>query len=344
MEYKDYYKTLGVPKTASAAEIKKAYRRLARAHHPDRNPGNAAAEARFKEANEANEALSDPERRAQYDALGANWEQAARERAAPRRDLFGGFGGEPRGNVRYEFGGGEDLSDFSDFFQMFFSGAQRSDPFSGAQPPRARSPRGRVAGAGSEGLAGASLEDLLAGLAAQGAAQPRADAQAQVELSLEEAAAGTTRMVQIGTQRLEVKLPAGVGTGSRIRLRGVAGEAPGAGDLYLIVRVRPHPVFVRNEADLTRELAITLAEALLGAEVEVGTLRGRVLLKIPPGTQTGQLFKLRGQGVARLRGHVAGDLYARVKVVLPGRLEGAARAAAEEFVRALAQPNPRTKT
>lgn len=138
-------------------------------------------------------------------------------------------------------------------------------------------------------------------------------------------------------------MPAGVETGSKIRLRGKAGEGEAAGDLYLVTRVRPHPVFTRNGADLTREVPVTLREALLGGEVDVATLRGRVLLKIPAGTQQGQTFRLSGQGMPRLKGEGRGDLFAKVKVVLPARLDEKARQAAEAFLDLAGQPNPRTQ-
>jgi curved DNA-binding protein len=166
----------------------------------------------------------------------------------------------------------------------------------------------------------------------------------EVDLTLEEAFNGSTRLVQVGDRRLEVKLPAGVETGSKIRLSGKAGTGKDAGDLYLIAKVQPHPAFTRNGADLTRELPITLGEALLGGEVEVDTLRGRVLLKIPTGTQQGQTFRLTGQGMPRLKGEGAGDLYARIKIVMPPKLEGRQQKAAEEFLRQVVQPNPRNKT
>jgi curved DNA-binding protein len=165
----------------------------------------------------------------------------------------------------------------------------------------------------------------------------------EVDLSLEEAFNGSARLVQVGDRRLEVKVPAGVETGSKIRLSGKAGSGKDAGDLYLIAKVGPHPVFARNGANLTRELPITLGEALLGGEVEVETLRGRVLLTVPPGTQQGQTFRLTGKGMPRLKGGGSGDLYARVKVVMPGKLEGRQRTAAEEFLRQIVQPNPRNK-
>jgi curved DNA-binding protein len=166
----------------------------------------------------------------------------------------------------------------------------------------------------------------------------------EVDLSLEEAFHGSARLVQVGDRRLEVKVPAGVETGSKIRLSGKAGSGSDAGDLYLIARIRPHPVFTRNGSDLTRELPVTLGEALLGGEVDVETLRGRVLLKLPAGTQQGQTFRLAGQGMPRLRSDGTGDLYARIKVVMPGQLEGRQRKAAEEFLRQIVQPNPRIKS
>jgi DnaJ-class molecular chaperone len=401
MDYKDYYKTLGLERKATPAEIKKAYRRLARELHPDRNPGDKKAEARFKEINEAHEVLADPKKREQYDLLGSNWEQMSRAGggaggagaagnpfggdpfgpggpfagygAAGRRAGAGGGGG---GNVRYEFNGaGSD--DFSDFFRMFFSGAdaagatrtaaqtRKSPPAGGGTGGPTGAPGGGPAGSGNGGRRSSRpFEDLFSRLRSDGAGAgtatgapgarpgptPRSrgtrrgdDVDVEVDLSLEEAFHGSARLVQVGERRLEVKLPAGVETGSKIRLSGKAGSGPDAGDLYLITKILPHPVFTRNGADLTRELPITLGEALLGGEVEVETLRGRVVLTVPPGTQQGQTFRLAGQGMPRLKGDVAGDLFARIKVVMPGKLEGRQRTAAEDFLRQIVQPNPRNK-
>jgi curved DNA-binding protein len=371
MEYRDYYKTLGVQRSATPAEIKKAYRRLARELHPDRNPGDKTAEKRFKELNEANEVLGDPQKRQQYDMLGANWEQFSRAGGgagggAGAGNPFGpggpfagyaGYGGQG-GNVRYEFHtvGGQDASDFSDFFNVFFGGGMPvQETRAGAEAPAGRGRSGSSGGSAGRGR-GNPLEDLLSRLRTdQGQAGGRAraggrgqavrgqDAQAEVEVSLEEAFSGSTRLVQIGGRRLEVKVPRGVETGSKIRLRGKAGDDPNAGDLYLIIKVRPHAVFTRNGADLTREVPLTLGEALLGGEVDVPTLGGRVLLRIPAGTQSGQVFRLAGKGMPRLKGDGSGDLLAKVKVVLPAKLEGRQQKAAEELVRAIAQPNPRQR-
>ncbi|MGD0019643.1 MAG: J domain-containing protein [Candidatus Limnocylindrales bacterium] len=400
MEYKDYYKTLGVDRKATPADIKKAYRRLARELHPDRNPGDKTAERRFKDVNEAHEVLADTRKRQQYDMLGSNWDQYARAGGAGAGAAGSPFGaggtGDPfgpggpfagyarqggGGNVRYEFSGGG-AEDFSDFFRMFFGGAAAGNP--GAAPSNAtrasasgRAAAGATAGAGAGAESartargrptggthrGNPLEDLLGrlhgdaagatiggsetgrdGRAAGRSVHHGDDVEVEIDLSLEEAFHGSARLVQVGDRRLEVKVPRGVETGSKIRLRGKAGSGEGAGDLYLVTKIQPHPVFTRTGADLTRELPITLAEALLGGEVEVETLGGRVVLTIPPGTQQGQTFRLAGKGMPRLKAEGSGDLYAKVKVVLPGKLDGTQRQAAEEFLRQVVQPNPRSRT
>ena len=374
MEYKDYYKTLGVARAATPAEIKKTYRRLARELHPDKNPGNKAAEARFKEVNEAHEVLGDPKKRQQYDALGSNWEQVSRAQGAGGGGFgsagnpfggdpfgpgspFAGYGAGKGGNVRYEFrdAGGQD---FSDFFRTFFGGAGAADSAATATATRTGNRRSSSPfedlfsrrhpeqPGGSRAGAGPATDGDGARQATQASHKGThrgADAEVEVDLTLEEAFHGSARLVQVGDKRLEVKVPAGVETGSKIRLSGKAGSGKDAGDLYLIAKVKPHPVFTRSGADLTRELPVTLGEALLGGEVEVDTLRGRVLLKIPAGTQSGQAFRLSGQGMPRLKGDGAGDLYARIKVIMPPTLEGPQRTAAQELLSQIAQPNPRTK-
>jgi curved DNA-binding protein len=385
MEYKDYYKTLGVDRKATPAEIKKAYRRLARELHPDRNPGDKTAERRFKEINEANEVLSDPAARERYNMLGSNWDQYARAGGGGAgaagspfgagADPFGpggpfaGFAQQAGGgNVRYEFHSTSGGDDFSDFFRTFFGGADAAAAASQGQArtratqtatdPATESARSGRARPGTGGRRSNPLEDLFGRLHTEGAGtgtrnadgRPGArvrhgeDVEVEIELGLEEAFHGSTRLVQVGDRRLEVKVPPGVETGSKIRLRGKAGTGEGAGDLYLVTKIRPNPVFSRSGADLTRELPITLSEALLGGSVEVETLRGKVLLTIPPGTQQGQTFRLAGQGMPRLKGEGFGDLYVKVKVVLPGKLEGRQREAAEEFLRQVVQPNPRAKS
>ncbi len=276
MDYRDYYATLGVKRDASQAEIKRAFRKLARQHHPDVKPGDGAAEAKFKEINEANEVLSDPQKRAKYDSLGANWEAlsnagagrgGAGGRRGPGGDPFAGFASgfgnaTGQGGVHYEFRTSADGDGFSDFFRTFFgaaAGEAQSSPASG--------------GRGSRPVGGASFEDILAGLNVNGGGQPapaggrqagaarsagaigQVTSEADVELTLEEAFHGTSRLLELDGKRLEVSVPRGVETGSRIRLRGKGAEG---GDLDLVTRVRPHPVFGRRGADLTRELPITL--------------------------------------------------------------------------------------
>ena len=358
MEYRDYYEILGVPRSASQADIKKAFRKLARQHHPDRNPGDTAAERRFKDVNEANAVLSDPDKRQQYDTLGANWDQfqgagGGRGGADPFGPGgpfagFGGFGGGQAGqagNVRYEFrtaGGGD--AGFSDFFRMFFSGA--------ATGPGA----GATSRAGQRGAGGIRFEEVLgdmgrgssagdAGPARRGsgsgaAHQPAAmrAVEAPTEVTLEEAFHGTQRLVQVEGRRYEVQLPRGVDTGSRVRL---SGKGPDGRDLVVTVRVRPHAVFMRRGADLERELPVTLREALLGAEVPVMTLKGRILLTIPAGTQAGRTFRLTGQGMPRMKDGGTGDLYVKVRVVLPRTLSDEAKEAAATFLDLVDQPDPR---
>src|SRR6266545_2777364 len=351
MEYKDYYKILGVPRAASQADIKKAFRKLAREHHPDVKPGDAGAERRFKDVNEAHAVLSDPAKRSQYDALGGNWQAYAQSGGGNPFGAggpfagFGGFDGRG-GNVRYEFrtSGGEG---FSDFFRTFFGGASPGGSATG-QAGRGQATARRSSAGTRMAADSASLEEMLGDLgfetagagtgARRGADRADRAAEARAELSLEEAFHGTTRVVEIDGRRLEVTIPRGVDTGSRIRVPGRGGDGR---DLHVVVTVRPHPVFTRRGADLERELQISLAEALLGAEVPVTTLRSRVLLRIPAGTQTGRQFRLKGQGMPRLNGEGAGDLYVKVRVVLPTGLSPEAAAAARSLFELVDQPDPR---
>ncbi len=342
LDYKDYYAVLGVPKTASPAEIKKAFRKLARQHHPDAKPGDTAAEAKFKEINEANEVLSDPAKRKQYDELGANWDAISRARAAgggassPFGAYGGGFGGAGSGgNVRYEFRTSGDAGGFSDFFRVFFGEEAAASPASG--------------GRGSRPTGGLGFEDILAGMGIDGRSAPGSGTagtrpappqvhEATAEITLEEAYHGTTRLVEFDGKRLEITIPDGADTGTKVKL---TGRGPGGGDLIVIVRVDPDPTFTRRGPDLERELPLTLEEALLGAEVKVGTLKGQVLLTIPPGTQPGRTFRLRGQGMPRFKATGHGDLYVKAKVILPTNLSDEARTAARALAELINQPDPR---
>jgi curved DNA-binding protein len=282
MEYKDYYKVLGVPRTATAKEIKAAYRRLARKHHPDVNPGNAPAEARFKEVNEAHEVLSDPDKRKQYDALGADWSRLQNVRSAPA-------GSSVRVNVR-GFGGSEG---FSDFFETFFGG-------------------GRGFGSAEEPFGRRASQTPTAGT----------DVESEIELTLEEVLRGTTRTLDLSMggprRRVEVKVPPGVREGSRVRVAGEgAGDGSGRrGDLYLRVHVPPHPVFERNGDDLLTTVTVPLTTAVLGGEAMVPTLDGPRGIKVPAGSRVGQTFRLKGQGLPGQAGQ-RGDILARLAVDLP---------------------------
>lgn len=328
MEYRDYYATLGVSRTASQADIKKAFRKLARQHHPDANKGNAAAEGRFKEINEANEVLSDPEKRKLYDQLGSNWQAYQQAGAAGGGGGnpfagFGGFGGSAPGGVRFEYrGNAEDLAGFSDFFRTFFGGGGFDAEPAGAGRTRTQT---RTRG-------GQSIDDLLAGMNLGGngrqAASAPARLEARAELTLEEVASGTKRLLDVDGKRIEVTIPQGVADGQSIRFSGVAAGA----DAYVKVNVTPHSVFSRHGANLTREVSITLREALLGGETKIKTLTGTVMLRIPPETQTGRQFRLTGQGLPHFRKDGRGDLLVKVRVVLPTALSDEAKAAAEEFL------------
>ena len=279
-----------------------------------------------------------------------------------------GAGAGQAGGVRYEFrstGAGD--PGFSDFFRMFFSGAAAGAAGTGAGAAGAQghprdSASGRAARRGSG--AGASFQDILSGMGIGGnggagttsagptsssahtrpahrpATRQAADElEAPTELTLEEAFHGTTRLVEIEGKRYEVKLPRGVDSGSRIRL---SGKGPGGLDVVVVVRVVAHAVYVRRGADLERDLPITLGEALLGAELPLTTLKGRILLTIPAGTQPGRTIRLTGQGMPRLTGEGAGDLYVKVRVVLPASLDGAAADAALTFLALVDQPDPRS--
>ncbi len=316
MAGKDYYQILGVSRNASNKEIKQAYRRLARKLHPDVNPSDKDAEAKFKEVNAAYEVLSDPEKRKKYDQFGENWQYADQfAQAGWRAGPYGDFAKEGRFTI-FDFGDlGSQPGDLGGIFDSIFR------DISGRTATR-RPRRG------------------------QDIAHP-------IEVTLEEAFNGSTRTIEtqvespchvcggrgalgnapcytcggsgrlLRPQRLEVKIPPGVKDGSRIRMagKGRAGLGGGAsGDLYLVVSVRPHPLFQRKDSDLHVEVPVPLSDAMLGGEVEVPTLKGKIALKIPPETQNGKVFRLAGQGMPVTGDTKKGDLFARVKVVLPTKL------------------------
>ena len=335
MEYKDYYQVLGVPKTATKADIKKAYRRLARELHPDRNPGDKDAERRFKEANEAHAVLSDPEKRKRYDELGANWQAYEQSGFGGGATDWAGFGGAP-GGTRWEYRrvSPDDLGGFSEFFQSFFGGAS-------AGPM----------GAGSASRGGATefeqvfdFGDLGGATTRRRATIPAPTATAVAEVTLDEVARGAERMVDVDGRRLQVKIPAGVNDGAKIKLRGGGprgGDSGSAGDLVITVRIKPDPRFERRGADLVTEVPLTLAEALLGGEVPVPTPTGSVKLRIRPNTQNGQEIHVGGRGLPK-RGGGKGDLIVRTRVVLPS-LDESARKELAEVLAKQPQPDPRSR-
>jgi curved DNA-binding protein len=287
--YQDYYEVLGVPRGAAEDDIRRAYRRLAREYHPDVNK-DPGAEDRFKEISEAYEVLRDPEKRERYDRLGANWRAGQDVSGAAGFDDLGGQGGF--GDVRVEFGDG---GDFSDFFESFFGS-------------RGAGRRGGGFG-GFEGFEGFSTRG--------------GDQEAELEVTLEEAAAGGRRKISLGDGReYEVNIPRGVRDGQRIRLAGEGGRGSGSGpsgDLFLRVRVRPHPRFRVEGRDLYGDLPVTPWEAALGATVPMATLTATTRVRVPEGSSCGRKLRLRGEGMPGPRGE-AGDLYATVKIEVPKRL------------------------
>jgi curved DNA-binding protein len=323
--FHDYYETLGVPRDASEQDIRKAYRKLARENHPDVNK-ESDAEERFKEISEAYEVLRDPEKREKYDRFGQNWKAGQDVSGAQGFEGFEGFdfgGADTRGGVQFDFGGGGDtgFGDFSDFFDGLF----------GARA-------GRRGGFGGGGFGG--------GGAGNGFATRGADQEATIELTLEEAARGGKRRITLGDGRdYEVNIPRGVTDGQRIRLAGEGGEGAGGGqrgDLFLRVRLRPHPRFRVDGRDLFTDLPVTAPEAALGADVELQTLTGeRTRVKVPPGSSCGRTLRLRGQGMPGPRGE-DGDLYANVKVEVPKQLTAEEREAFERLAQA-SQFNPRER-
>lgn len=302
MEYKDYYRTLGVSRSASDDEIKKAYRNLALKYHPDRNPDNPGAEEKFKEINEAYQVLSDSQKRAHYDHLGEAYQDWSRSGGTPGGfnwnswSTGSGTGGMPEG-VRVESINLDDLlgGSFSEFFRTIFGG-------------RAAGGRASSAYGGFEGM---------------NYPQPRQDASQEVTISLREAYAGTTRRVVVNGRRLDVNIPAGARSGTRVRIAGAGPQNRSGehGDLYLVVNVAEEQGVSRQEDDLHIETTIDLYTAVMGGEKTVSTLSGNVVLTIPPGTQPGQKFRLTGRGMPTLKNkNRHGDLYVTVNVEIPRKL------------------------
>jgi curved DNA-binding protein len=303
MQYRDYYDILGLSKDAGERDVKRAFRGLARKYHPDVNPGDPKAEERFKEINEAYEVLSDPEKRKKYDQLGSDW--ARWQQTGGRAGDFDWSrwttGGGPGAGVHVRYGRPEDFEGlfggagtFSDFFTQIFGGAaRRAGDASGGFRFRSRPSRGQ-------------------------------DFQQEVQISLREAYSGTTRVLQKDGRRLEVRIPPGARSGTRVRVSGQGGPGPSGGapgDLYLRVSVEPDQQYDRQGDDLHVTVAVELYTAVLGGKTTVPTFSGQVSLAIPPGTQNGQTFRLRGQGMPRIKKpSERGDLFAEVDVLVPEHL------------------------
>jgi len=308
MEYKDYYKILGIDRDASEAEIKSAFRKLALQYHPDRNQGNTKAEEKFKEINEAHEVLSDPQKRARYDQLGesyTHWQQ----RGAPGNFNWGDWATSPGGGASFTvdnlndlFGGGG----FSDFFQQIFGGM--------------------VGQAGSRNSTRTQYRR----------AQQPTNYQQEVQITFDEAYRGAERTVMVDGRRLQLKIPAGAKTGTKVRMTGAGPSGPDGrhNDLYLVIEVIPDPRYERKGDDLYSDVTVDLYTAVLGGETRVQTPEGPVVLKIPSGTQSGQSFRLVGRGMPHLRSSgQRGDFFARVKVQLPRNLTSEQRKLFEELAK-----------
>ena len=298
MEYKDYYKVLGVERKASTDDIRKAYRKLAMQYHPDKNPGDKKSEEKFKEINEAYQVLSDDQKRARYDQLGSAYSNFRTSGGRPGDfqwdDWFQqqGAGQRSYGNAEDVFGGG---GGFSDFFRSIFGEAVRSS---------ARN---------------------------QAAQQQQQGYQQDVEISFQEAYEGTTRQLQSSDRKLQVRIPAGVKTGSKVR---VAGAGPEGLDLYLVVKVTDENRFERDGQDLTTTSALSIFTLILGGETEVETPTGKVKLSIPAGTQTDQVFRLAGRGMPYIKDpKTKGDLFVKLKVQIPKYLSSKQRELIEEASR-----------
>jgi len=326
MEYKDYYQILGVSKSADAAAIKKAYRQLARKYHPDVNKDNPEAEARFKDINEAHQVLSDPEKRKKYDQLGANWDKYKnfdfQGQGAPFD--FSQFrtyspGGGPSGG-RTKFTG------FSDFFRAFFGGG--GDIFGGTEDlfSRTQGPTTRARAADLNAELEISVREAITGAHKQVTINqeslcPQCGGRGMASGGVCPGCSGQGRVLR--PDRIDVKIPAGIHHGARLRLRGKGGMAAGGqsrGDLYLRIRIRSDSLFRLDGRNIVCEIPVTVFEAVLGAEIEVPTATGKVKMRIPPETENGKTLRLRGKGLPAMGRHPAGDQIVKIRVVLPTNL------------------------
>ena len=319
VKFKDYYEVLGVPRTATDKEIKAAYRKLARQHHPDANKGNKASEERFKEIGEAYEVLKDPNKRKRYDQVGSHYKEGADFRPPPEYSNGGftfDFGNMNRGGSAPGGGaaGGVGGANFSDFFEALF---------------------GQNFG-GQAGTGGASPFGSMGGAPGMQQSKKR-DQELDIELTIEELAQGTMRTIQITEanakpRTLEVKIPAGVRSGSKVRVAGEGGKSmSGPVDLFLKVQVKPHDYFTIEGDNLVCEINLSPAQAVLGSEAAVNTLDGSIRIRIPAGTQNGRLLRLRGRGLPKLKGDAKGDQLVRAKIVIPATVSAQEKALYEQL-------------
>ena len=317
---KDYYKILGVSKTATKEEIKKAYRSLARKYHPDLNPDKKDAEEKFKEVQEAHEVLSDEEKRKTYDMFGSAEFRPGGRTTWKRADDTG---------PAYEYSySANDFSGFEDIFKDLFGSAGEGRPG-----------RGR----------GETFRDIFSTVTKERASRGR-DLESQIEIDFDTAIRGGVRDLSISrqkqdgveTEKLSVRIPAGVDNGSRIRVQG-KGEGGGAkGDLYLRVKVKPHPVYSRKGDDIYLEVPVTVYEAALGRKIEIPTIDGTAEMTIPPGVQSGTRLRLKGKGVTNLKTKARGDQYIEIKIAMPDKIGEDDRKRFEELEKSHPY-NPRAK-
>ncbi len=297
MQYKDYYKILGVTKSASQEDIKKAYRKLAQKFHPDKNPGNGQAEERFKEVVEAYEVLKDPDKRKKYDTLGANWKQYQYAGAGDQGGFdWSRFGKQGGGGTFFYEGNMDDIfgskgGGFSDFFNAFFGNMGQGGRSSGSQ-----------------GRSRAKGQDL----------------KAEMEISIHEAYRGTSRIINAGGGKFRITIKPGAYSGQELRIRGKGQpgiQGGGMGDIYIKIKVKPDPIYRREGNDLIMNARTDLYSAVLGGKIEVNTLAGKVHVPVPPGTQSGSKLRLKGKGmpVYGVSG-TYGDLYVRLDITIPKNL------------------------
>ena len=342
VDYKDYYKLLGVSKSAAQDEIKKSYRKLAKQYHPDANKNNPAATEKFKEIGEAYEVLKDPEKRSRYDQLGSNWKAYSRSGAGAGAGWPGGSQWQNAGTggsnnfsgAGFDYG---DLgSDFSDFFETFFGRGSdsRFQDFSSS-----------YGGQGSGGK-----QSQRTGWRGKRTSEKGQDVQSKLTITLREAFYGTERSLKLQSQdgklrTINVKIPKGIKDGGKIRVTGEGGKSGSggaSGDLYLMIEISRHHFFTRKEDNLYCELPVTISEAIFGASIDVPTFAGNVLVKLPAGTQSGKTLRLKGKGMPLIKSTEAGDLHAKIKIVIPENMTGEQKKLLEEFSK-IYNENPRNK-